>query len=79
MMRYEKRMRLALLLSAIPLLTACAVTTATGGADLPPEVDPVRVACEAFRPISWADADTDATIREVKAHNAAWDAICGHN
>lgn len=73
-----KRKRLAtLLLLATPILTACGSLTATGGTDLPPEVDPVKVACEAFGPISWSYRDTDQTIREVKAHNASWKELCG--
>jgi hypothetical protein len=30
-----------------------------------------------FRPISWADADTESTIRQVKAHNAVGREVCG--
>ena len=74
-----KRKRLALLLSVTLPLAACESLTATGGTDLPPEVDPVKVACEAFGPISWSYRDTDETIREVKAHNAAWEALCQPN
>lgn len=73
-----KRKRLAMLLSVMLPLAACGTLTASGGTDLPPEVDPVKVACEAFGPISWSSRDTDQTIREVKAHNAAYAAVCGH-
>lgn len=59
----------ALLLSAMPILTGCATTTATGG-----RTD--AVACAAFEPIRWSRRDTIATIRAVKEHNAAWDAVC---
>ena len=48
----------------------------SGGTDLPPEVDPALVACKAFAPIYWSERDTDETILAVKAHNAAWLAIC---
>lgn len=72
-----KRKRLALLLSVTLPLAACTSLTATGGTDLPPEVDPVKVACEAFGPISWSYRDTDETIREVKSHNASWKELCG--
>lgn len=34
-------------------------------------------ACRMFRPIIWSSRDTDETIAEVKAHNAAWEAVCG--
>jgi len=72
-----KRKRLALLLSVTLPLAACTGMTASGGTELPPEVDPVKVACEVFRPITWSLRDTEDTIREVKAHNAAWKALCG--
>lgn len=72
-----KRTRLALLLSVTLPLAACTSLTASGGTDLPPEVDPVKVACEVFGPISWSLRDTERTIAEVKSHNAAWKAICG--
>ena len=59
----------ALMLSAALLsLTGCATTTPSAA---------TRGACGAFRPISWADADTDPTIRQVKAHNAVGQALCG--
>lgn len=78
MPRSRMRKRLAmLLLFAMPTLTACETLTASGGTDLPPEVDPAKVACAVFGPISWSLRDTDGTIREVKAHNAAWRALCG--
>lgn len=34
------------------------------------------VACSAFEPIRWSNKDTNDTILQVKAHNAAWKAIC---
>jgi len=53
---------------------------------------PLRIvtdtSCTSFAPISYAQlpagmtddpgnkADTDATVREVEAHNAKWDALC---
>lgn len=34
-------------------------------------------ACIAFSPIGFsASGDTEMTIRQVRAHNAAWDAVC---
>jgi len=35
-----------------------------------------KVFCQAAQPITWADADTDETIRQVKAYNASYDAAC---
>ena len=78
-MRSRKLTRLALLCVLGATLTACATfesLTASGGTDLPPEVDPALVACEAFAPIYWSERDTDETILAVKQHNAAWLAIC---
>jgi len=34
-------------------------------------------ACTAYGPILWSRADTEETIRQAKAHNAAWRALCG--
>lgn len=34
------------------------------------------VYCQVEKPISWTKADTDQTIREVKAHNAVWKSLC---
>lgn len=59
----------ALPLLAMPILAGCATTTAIGG-----RTD--SVACSAFEPIRWSARDTDATIRSVKEHNAAWEAVC---
>lgn len=42
-------------------------------------VNPTRyldTSCEAFKPITWSSQDTDQTIREIKAHNAAIKALC---
>lgn len=33
-------------------------------------------ACLAFRPIGWSGRDTPETVRQIAAHNAAWDAAC---
>lgn len=53
----------------LALLAAGCVTT-TGGGE-------TKVFCAAARPIAWSTADTDNTIREVKAHNAVGRALCG--
>ncbi|MDF2621145.1 MAG: hypothetical protein K0S00_3804, partial [Xanthobacteraceae bacterium] len=50
--------RVLLLGAAMPMLAGCATTTPSAA---------TRGACGAFRPISWASADTDPTIRQVKA------------
>lgn len=59
----------AMPLLAMPILTGCATTTATGG-----RTD--AVPCSAFEPIRWSHRNTDPTIRAVKEHNAAWTAVC---
>jgi hypothetical protein len=61
-------MRAALLLTPLLTLPGCATTTASVGTD--------AVACSAFEPIRWSKEDTDDTIRQAKAHNAAWKAVC---
>ena len=78
-MRSRKLTRLALLCVLGATLTACATfesLTASGGTDLPPEVDPALVACKAFSPIYWSERDTDDTVKQILGHNAAWLAIC---
>lgn len=65
-----RAMRVALLLTLLPILPGCATTTASVGTD--------AVACSAFEPMRWSKKDTDETIRQVKEHNAAWKATCVH-
>lgn len=36
----------------------------------------VDTACQAFEPIRYSRDDTAETIKQVRAHNAAWDALC---
>lgn len=67
----RRAMRAGLLLTPLAILTGCATTTASVGTD--------AVACSAFEPIRWSKADTDATIRQAKEHNAAWAALCDPN
>ena len=69
-------MRLALLLSAMLPLTACQLLTQGAATDLPPEVDPVAVACQAFKPITYSSRDTPETAVQIVGHNAAFDALC---
>lgn len=66
-------MRYAGLGPLVMLLAGCQMTgsTATSGADA------VRVACEAFRPITFSSSrDTEQTRKEIAAHNAAYLALC---
>lgn len=35
-----------------------------------------RAYCTQFRPIPWSVRDTDQTIKDVKAHNAVFTALC---
>jgi hypothetical protein len=58
--------RCAALAALLTILSGCATTTGSSARSL---------ACGAFEPIRWADADTDETIRQVKAHNAAGRAL----
>ena len=57
----------SLLPALLALMLSGCQTTPTGG---------TRVACAAFGPITYADADTPETIDQIVGHNAAWDAIC---
>ena len=36
----------------------------------------VRTECETFKPIYWSSRDSFETVKQVKAHNAAWAALC---
>lgn len=56
-------------------LGACATLTSIFGPT--EEIDVNAVACGGFHPITWSRADTDDTIRQVREHNAAWEALCG--
>lgn len=65
--------------SALALLTGCALTTGIGGTDAARDgVAPTAAYCRLAEPIGWSRADTDATIRAVKAHNAVHAALCGN-
>lgn len=61
--------RVAVLLSAMHVLTSCQ----TMGIK---ENDNAKWYCSSFLPISWSMNDTRETIVEIKAHNAAWVALC---
>ncbi len=58
-------------LLAVLLLAACQ-TTPTSGID----TRVVDTSCFVFEPIRASRSDTQETRDQVKAHNAAWDAIC---
>jgi hypothetical protein len=36
----------------------------------------VDTACQAFEPIRYSRDDTAETVKQVRAHNAAWNALC---
>ncbi len=63
--RWKRAVPFAMMM-CLPLMAGCR-TTASGGTD---------VSCAAFEPIGWSSADTTATQREVREHNAAWSALC---
>jgi hypothetical protein len=63
---------LGLTLGFAMLATGCATTT--GSAAIEPGADTF---CRIARPITWSVSDTDATVREVKEHNAAYVRLCG--
>lgn len=47
-------------------LAGCARMTVSAGTE-----------CLRWEPIAWSVNDTDETIRQVKAHNAVYQSICG--
>jgi hypothetical protein len=50
-------------------LTGCARTMVSAGTD-------PGLACRAFGPITYSRADTEASQRQSREHNAAWAAVC---
>lgn len=56
---------------AVLLLAACQ-TTPTSGIN----TTVVDTSCVVFEPIRASRTDTQETRDQVKAHNAAWDALC---
>jgi hypothetical protein len=79
MTSWLRRSRPAIALLAIfPLLQACQ-TTRKPSPTAAIETGSSQTegwACLAFRPISWSMKDTPQTAEQVRAHNAAWDAVC---
>ena len=68
----------SLLIVSTLILSGCGTTT--GSDEIkgpPPPAAPVNAFCEIAKTISWSTKDTDQTIREVKAHNAVYLALCG--
>jgi hypothetical protein len=72
-----KRLALACALASMLILASCGHLTTLIGAGSRSSIDVNAVACEAFKPITWADGDTDDTLRQVHQHNAAWTELCG--
>lgn len=60
---------LAIVLATLTL-TACVTTMGTGETEQAIEDNALKV-CDAWLAISWSTRDTDQTIREAKANNAA--------
>ncbi|HET8727596.1 MAG TPA: hypothetical protein VFO41_08820, partial [Alphaproteobacteria bacterium] len=58
-----------ILICAISGLAGCASTGAV----------PVDTSCSAFEPIRYSRKDTPETVTAIRAHNAAWDALCKGN
>lgn len=59
----------------MPILTSCAGLTGSGATE--PPLPGAESFCAIAKPITWSTRDTDQTVREVKAHNAAGKALCG--
>ncbi len=69
-----KRSKLLLMLAGLLSVTACA----TSRPSEPPTSGRATEACLVFGPIQFSRLhDTAETIVAVKAHNAAWEALCG--
>lgn len=59
------------------ILNGCATTTDFGVIERPSRLPaPTELACTAFRPVTWSKSDTNSTIRQIKAHNAVYAALC---
>ena len=44
--------------------------------DEPDDPAVIDTSCEAFEPIRYSRTDTEETRRQIREHNAAWDALC---
>lgn len=69
-------MRVSTLLCATLILASCAPTMGSGGTDAVHPTVGADTFCRIAKPIGWSTQDTDATIREVKAHNEVWKRLC---
>lgn len=59
------------------MLLLCATLAACAGQTPSPAIRVTDSACTAFGPILFSRLhDTEDTIKAVKAHNAAWEALC---
>lgn len=67
-------MRAAMLAAGMLTLTSCA--SMTGSSETPEPVTGAETFCKLAKPISWADGDTDATLREIREHNEVWKRLC---
>lgn len=72
-----------LLLISCASRSPSATTTVSDATSVPvaPQTVTIRVpdptaACAVWKPVLWSTQDTDDTIRQVKADNAAWKALC---
>ena len=65
--------RLAVIIAIAMTLSACILFEKK-----PPSVthDPVRTLCAAIGQMSWRQADTDETKKNIKVHNATRRAVC---
>lgn len=66
-----------LTLAGALMLCSCAthpLSVPTTVSSVPTNAKPA--ACAEFGPVYWSDKDTDATITQVKAHNAVFKALC---
>ena len=68
----------ALIWTAVVLIGCATMTASGGGTDPPAGTDKLGRAafCDVAEPIRWADQDTDATIAQVKEHNAVGVRLC---
>lgn len=67
-MRFAKHSVIAM---SLPLALCATTPTQTDA------TDQTKIACEAFKVITYSRRDTDETIIQVREHNAAWAHLCG--
>ena len=72
MMR-TRPIRLLMLLVALPILAGCANRISSPAPRI--EVSSARF-CVLYKPVYWAQGDTEKTIEQVKENNAKWTALC---